>query len=60
MAKRRMEFKHPVTGEKFTYPIHAKTFGEFLCDGPAGCPDETSFEAFLAQREDAKISSGDI
>lgn len=52
------KFKHPATKEEFTYPIYAKTFGEFLCDGPTGCPDESSFEAFLAQRADAKIRRG--
>ena len=43
------KIEHPVTGKELTYPVHAKTFGEFLCDGPAGKPDETSFEAFLNQ-----------
>ncbi|MCX7722751.1 MAG: hypothetical protein N2379_06790, partial [Verrucomicrobiae bacterium] len=52
------EFKHPVTGKVLTYPVKARTFGEFLCDGPAGQPDETSFEAFLNQRRDAKIRLG--
>ncbi|MCX6908403.1 MAG: hypothetical protein NTY01_10215 [Verrucomicrobia bacterium] len=52
------KFRHPVTGAELTYPIHAKTFGEFLCDGPAGKPDETSFEAFLKQRHNACVHRG--
>jgi len=51
-------FRHPVTGEALTKPVHARTFGEFLCDGPAGQPDETSFEAFLNQRRQAGIRIG--
>jgi 5-methylcytosine-specific restriction endonuclease McrA len=51
-------FRHPVTGEALTKPVHARTFGEFLCDGPAGQPDETSFEAFLNQRRAAGIRIG--
>jgi HNH endonuclease/RuvC endonuclease subdomain 3 len=52
------EYRHPTTGAKLTYPVHAKTFGEFLCDGPAGKLDETSFEAFLNQREKAGLHRG--
>jgi CRISPR-associated endonuclease Csn1 len=52
------KLKHPVTGAELTYPVHAKTFGEFLCDGPAGQPDETSFEAFLSQRRGARVRPG--
>ena len=52
------KIEHPVTGKELTYPVHAKTFGEFLCDGPAGKPDETSFEAFLNQREKAGLHRG--
>jgi len=50
--------RHPVTGAEKTYTVHAKTFGEFLCDGPAGQPDESSFEAFLQQREQAGLHRG--
>jgi len=50
--------RHPVTGAGLTYPVVAKTFGEFLCDGPAGKPDETSFEAFLSQRREADVRRG--
>lgn len=52
------KIRHPVTGAEKTYPVHAKTFGEFLCDGPAGQPDESSFEAFLQQREKAGLHRG--
>jgi hypothetical protein len=52
------KFPHPVTGQELTYPVRARTFGEFLCDGPAGQPDETSFEAFLNQRRAAGIRIG--
>lgn len=52
------KFKHPFTGQEITKPVHARTFGEFLCDGPAGQPDETSFEAFLNQRRQAGIRIG--
>lgn len=52
------KIKHPVTGKEQSYPVCAKTFGEFLCDGPAGKPDETSFEAFLKQREKAGLHRG--
>jgi CRISPR-associated endonuclease Csn1 len=51
------KFRHP-NGKELTYPVRAKTFGEFLCDGPAGKPDETSFEAFLNQRRDVKVQRG--
>jgi CRISPR-associated endonuclease Csn1 len=52
------KYRHPATGEELIYPIHAKSFGEFLCDGPAGKPDETSFEAFLDQRQHARLHRG--
>jgi CRISPR-associated endonuclease Csn1 len=51
-------YTHPVTKTAHTYPMRAKTFGEFLCDGPAGTPDETSFEAFLKQRGNADLRIG--
>jgi CRISPR-associated endonuclease Csn1 len=52
------KYRHPVTGAELTYPVLAKTFGEFLCDGPPGKPDETSFEAFLNQRQEADVRRG--
>lgn len=52
------KYQHPVTGAKLTYPVRAKSFGEFLCDGPGGTPDETSFEAFLNQRAKAGLKLG--
>lgn len=52
------KFQHPFTGREITKPVYARTFGEFLCDGPAGQPDETSFEAFLSQRRAAGIRIG--
>jgi hypothetical protein len=52
------KFRHPVTGKELSYPVSAKTFGEFLCDGPAGKPDESSFEAFLKQRKKAGVQRG--
>jgi len=58
MAQATDEIQASVTGKNSPIQSMQKTFGEFLCDGPAGCPDETSFEAFLAQREDAKIRRG--
>lgn len=51
-------FKHPDTDKVISYRVRARTFGEFLCDGPAGQPDETSFEAFLNQRRSAGIRIG--
>ena len=51
--------QHPVdSGKQLTYPVRAKTFGELLCDGPAGQPDETSFAAFLNQRRKAGVRRG--
>jgi hypothetical protein len=50
--------QHPVTGAQLVYRVGAKTFGEFLCDGPVGTPDETSFEAFLKQRRAAGLNRG--
>jgi len=52
------KYRHPISGVELTYPVFAKTFGEFLCDGPAGKPDETSFEAFLSQRQKAGLRRG--
>jgi 5-methylcytosine-specific restriction endonuclease McrA len=53
------KFAHPFQeGKQLTYPIHAKSFGEFLCDGPAGQPVERSFEAFLKQRREAGVRRG--
>jgi hypothetical protein len=50
--------RRPVTSAELTYAVKAKTFGEFLCDGPAGKPDETSFGAFLTQRREADVRPG--
>ncbi len=49
---------HPVTTTVLTYPVRAKNFGEFLCDGPGGTPDESTFEAFLSQRKAAGLRTG--
>jgi CRISPR-associated endonuclease Csn1 len=51
-------YTHPVTGTALTYPVQPKTFGEFLCDGPAGTPDETDFKTFLDQRSNAGLRRG--
>jgi CRISPR-associated endonuclease Csn1 len=51
-------FTHPVTKARLNRPVLAKSFGEFLCDGPAGTPDESSFDAFLKQRADAGLRAG--
>ncbi len=51
--------QHPVnSGKQLTYPVRARSFGELLCDGPAGQPDETSFAAFLNQRRKAGVRRG--
>ncbi|HEY9174509.1 MAG TPA: HNH endonuclease domain-containing protein [Verrucomicrobiae bacterium] len=56
--KEGWKFEHPVTGKELTLPVRAESFGEFLCDGPAGKPDETSFEAYLHQRRQAGVRPG--
>jgi CRISPR-associated endonuclease Csn1 len=51
--------RHPYKKDSIlTYSVRAESFGEFLCDGPAGHPVESSYESFLSQRRSAKIRVG--